>query len=79
MFFVGGNVKPVARGLKNAQRTALALLGVALPMLLAALSHRRVAPKRRKDMPKLVAARRSDQQLGIDTAARIAAPSPPFC
>lgn len=43
LFFVRGNVQPVAFGLKNAQWTALVLLAVTLPMLSAALSRRRVA------------------------------------
>lgn len=37
LFFVRGNVPIVALGLKNAQWTALVLMGVALPALLPAL------------------------------------------
>lgn len=43
LFFVRGNVQPVAFGLKNAQWTALILLAVTLPMLTAALWRRRIA------------------------------------
>jgi len=41
IFFVRGNVDPVAFGLKNAQLTALAILMVAVPLLISTLSSKR--------------------------------------